>query len=193
LEFSVASWRSVNLAVFFLHCKIGDFSILMKDMCCFTCTYLQFVCSSFLLWPFLWTGVCVSRGVALSAFFYSFPPQFFFRTVLVVKWHKVSLFHLHVNEKREELSRRLKWLSWQEEHGEDNFAIVFAAMGVTMETATFFKRDFEENGSMERVTLFLNLVLWNRVFFHLDDHCSSNYLSSFIMCMWSSYFLVYYF
>jgi V-type H+-transporting ATPase subunit B len=47
----------------------------------------------------------------------------------------------------------------EEEHGEDNFAIVFAAMGVTMETATFFKRDFEENGSMERVTLFLNLVL----------------------------------
>jgi len=35
---------------------------------------------------------------------------------------------------------------------------VFAAMGVNMETAQFFKRDFEENGSMERVTLFLNLV-----------------------------------
>ena len=32
-------------------------------------------------------------------------------------------------------------------------------MGVNMETAQFFKRDFEENGSMERVTLFLNLVL----------------------------------
>ena len=42
---------------------------------------------------------------------------------------------------------------------EDNFAIVFAAMGVNMETAQFFKRDFEENGSMERVTLFLNLVM----------------------------------
>ena len=41
---------------------------------------------------------------------------------------------------------------------DDNFAIVFAAMGVNMETAQFFKRDFEENGSMERVTLFLNLV-----------------------------------
>jgi V-type H+-transporting ATPase subunit B len=33
---------------------------------------------------------------------------------------------------------------------EDNFAIVFAAMGVNMETARFFKQDFEENGSMER-------------------------------------------
>ncbi len=41
---------------------------------------------------------------------------------------------------------------------EDNFAIVFGAMGVNMETARFFKQDFEENGSLERVTLFLNLA-----------------------------------
>lgn len=51
------------------------------------------------------------------------------------------------------------WCSMILQDGEDdNFAIVFAAMGVNMETAQFFKRDFEENGSMERVTLFLNLV-----------------------------------
>ena len=41
---------------------------------------------------------------------------------------------------------------------EDNFSIVFAAMGVNMETSRFFTRDFEENGSLERVTLFLNLA-----------------------------------
>ena len=74
---------------------------------------------------------------------------------------------------------------------EDNFAIVFAAMGVSkdkryiirnlcnsyvktgnqtctiiisfhtqvnMEGARFFKQDFEENGSMENVCLFLNLA-----------------------------------
>lgn len=41
---------------------------------------------------------------------------------------------------------------------DDNFSIVFAAMGVNMETARFFTRDFEENGSMERTTLFLNLA-----------------------------------
>jgi len=41
---------------------------------------------------------------------------------------------------------------------EENFAIVFAAMGVNMETARFFKQDFEENGSLERTTLFLNLA-----------------------------------
>src|SRR6195952_477698 len=41
---------------------------------------------------------------------------------------------------------------------EENFSIVFAAMGVNMETARFFQRDFEEKRSMERVTLFLNLA-----------------------------------
>ncbi|XXG79873.1 hypothetical protein AAC387_Pa09g0849 [Persea americana] len=50
----------------------------------------------------------------------------------------------------------LKFTAFQDE-AEDNFAIVFAAMGVNMETAQFFKRDFEENVSMERVALFLNL------------------------------------
>ncbi|NXA31272.1 VATB1 ATPase, partial [Eudromia elegans] len=70
------------------------------------------------------------------------------------------------------------------DYHEDNFAIVFAAMGVSgraevaaaggrpwhraptgspraqvnMETARFFKADFEENGSMENVCLFLNLA-----------------------------------
>merc|ERR1711934_1287965 len=41
---------------------------------------------------------------------------------------------------------------------DEDFAIVFAAMGVNMETASFFKQDFEENGSLEKVTLFLNLA-----------------------------------
>ncbi len=45
-------------------------------------------------------------------------------------------------------------------NGEEDtqFAIVFAAMGVNMETAHFFKQDFEENGSMDRTVLFLNLA-----------------------------------
>ncbi|KAB5543818.1 hypothetical protein PHYPO_G00084040 [Pangasianodon hypophthalmus] len=44
------------------------------------------------------------------------------------------------------------------DYNEENFAIVFAAMGVNMETARFFKSDFEENGSMDNVCLFLNLA-----------------------------------
>jgi V-type H+-transporting ATPase subunit B len=41
---------------------------------------------------------------------------------------------------------------------EENFCIVFAAMGVTMETARFFRSNFEESGALERVALFLNLA-----------------------------------
>jgi V-type H+-transporting ATPase subunit B len=41
---------------------------------------------------------------------------------------------------------------------DDEFCIVFAAMGVNLETANFFRRDFESNGSLEKVVLFLNLA-----------------------------------
>ena len=44
------------------------------------------------------------------------------------------------------------------DHSAENFAIVFAAMGVNMETARFFKTDIEVYGSMERVDLFMNLA-----------------------------------
>lgn len=44
------------------------------------------------------------------------------------------------------------------DHHNDNFAIVFGAMGVNMETARFFSKDFEESGSMARTALFVNLA-----------------------------------
>ncbi|CAD8174075.1 unnamed protein product [Paramecium octaurelia] len=44
------------------------------------------------------------------------------------------------------------------DHSDENFAVVFGAMGVNMETARFFQTDFEQNGSMERVVLFMNLA-----------------------------------
>merc|ERR1712060_510570 len=40
----------------------------------------------------------------------------------------------------------------------DNFAICFGAMGVNLEAARFFRNDFEQTGSMEKVSLFLNLA-----------------------------------
>jgi len=46
------------------------------------------------------------------------------------------------------------------DHSNENFCIVFAAMGVNAETARFFRTDFEENGAMDRVALFMN---------HADD------------------------
>merc|ERR1711896_109232 len=44
------------------------------------------------------------------------------------------------------------------DHTSQNFSIVFGAMGVNMETARFFRNDFEENGSMEQLVMFLNLA-----------------------------------
>jgi V-type H+-transporting ATPase subunit B len=44
------------------------------------------------------------------------------------------------------------------DHSQENFAIVFAAMGVNTEIARFFKTDFEVYGSMDRVVLFMNLA-----------------------------------
>ena len=41
---------------------------------------------------------------------------------------------------------------------EDNFVVVFGAMGVNMETARFFRNDFEESGAMQHTCLFLNLA-----------------------------------
>jgi len=41
---------------------------------------------------------------------------------------------------------------------EQEFAIVFAAIGVTFETAEHFRREMDEYGAMERIALFLNLA-----------------------------------
>ncbi len=42
--------------------------------------------------------------------------------------------------------------------GKSNFAVVFAAIGITAEEARFFRESFEESGSMERIVTFLNLA-----------------------------------
>ena len=41
---------------------------------------------------------------------------------------------------------------------DENFAIVFAGMGIKHDAAEFFKRELEEAGVMERVVMFLNLA-----------------------------------
>ncbi|MBD3387740.1 MAG: V-type ATP synthase subunit B [Candidatus Altiarchaeales archaeon] len=40
----------------------------------------------------------------------------------------------------------------------DEFAVVFAAMGITHEEAMFFRKSFEETGASERIISFLNLA-----------------------------------
>ncbi len=40
----------------------------------------------------------------------------------------------------------------------ENFAVVFAAMGITAEESNFFREDFERTGALERIVTFLNLA-----------------------------------
>ena len=41
---------------------------------------------------------------------------------------------------------------------EEPFSVVFAAMGITHEEASFFMRDFERTGALERIVAFINLA-----------------------------------
>ncbi|MDD5731184.1 MAG: V-type ATP synthase subunit B, partial [Candidatus Omnitrophica bacterium] len=52
-----------------------------------------------------------------------------------------------------QIARQAKVLGKQE-----NFAVVFGAMGITFEEADFFMRDFRNTGAIERSTLFINLA-----------------------------------
>mmetsp|Transcript_51193 Transcript_51193/g.112198 ORF Transcript_51193/g.112198 Transcript_51193/m.112198 type:complete len:487 (+) Transcript_51193:81-1541(+) len=81
----------------------------------------------------------------------------------IVRGQKLPLFSaagLPHNEIAAQICRQAGLVKQKDtkDHSADNFSIVFGAMGVNMETARFFKNDFEENGSMENVILFLNLA-----------------------------------
>jgi V/A-type H+-transporting ATPase subunit B len=41
---------------------------------------------------------------------------------------------------------------------EEEFAVVFAAMGITFEEAQYFRQDFQRTGAIERTVLFINLA-----------------------------------
>lgn len=80
----------------------------------------------------------------------------------IARGQKIPLFSaagLPHNDIAAQICRQAGLVKHGDAEGESEpFAIVFAAMGVNMETAHFFKQDFEENGSMDRTVLFLNLA-----------------------------------
>jgi V-type H+-transporting ATPase subunit B len=81
----------------------------------------------------------------------------------IARGQKIPLFSaagLPHNEIGAQICRQASLVKHKDvhDHSEENFAIVFAAMGVTKETALFFKTDFEVYGSMDRVVLFMNLA-----------------------------------
>merc|ERR1719231_1139230 len=80
----------------------------------------------------------------------------------VVRGQKIPLFSgsgLPHNEVAAQICRQAGLVTQPgEEKKKSDFAIVFGAMGVNMETARFFKTDFESAGSLEKVVLYLNLA-----------------------------------
>jgi len=52
-----------------------------------------------------------------------------------------------------QIARQAKVLGAEEE-----FAVVFAAMGITFEEAQYFRKDFQKTGAIERTVLFINLA-----------------------------------
>ncbi len=74
----------------------------------------------------------------------------------LVRGQKLPIFSgsgLPHNELAAQIARQARVLGEEEE-----FAVVFAAMGITYEEASFFMRDFERTGALEKVTAFLNLA-----------------------------------
>jgi len=80
----------------------------------------------------------------------------------VVRGQKIPLFSgsgLPHNEVAAQICRQAGLVTQPgTEKKKADFAIVFGAMGVNMETARFFKTDFESAGSLEKVVLYLNLA-----------------------------------
>ena len=74
----------------------------------------------------------------------------------LVRGQKLPIFSgsgLPHNDLAAQIARQAKVL------GDDSeFAVIFAAMGITHEEANFFMRDFERTGALEKVTVFMNLA-----------------------------------
>lgn len=74
----------------------------------------------------------------------------------LIRGQKLPIFSgsgMKHNELAVQIARQSKILG----AGEDNFAIVFAAMGVKNDVADYFKRKFDESGVLQKVVMFLNL------------------------------------
>ncbi len=102
-------------------------------------------------------------GAAINPFSRA-PPHDFIQTGIstidamntLVRGQKLPLFSgsgLPHSELALQIARQAKVVGKQE-----NFVVVFAAMGITNEEAQYFMSDFEQTGALERSVVFLNLA-----------------------------------
>ena len=74
----------------------------------------------------------------------------------LVRGQKLPIFSgsgLPHNDLAAQIARQAKVVG-----SDDEFAVIFAAMGITHEEANFYMRDFERTGALEKVTVFMNLA-----------------------------------
>lgn len=75
----------------------------------------------------------------------------------LVRGQKLPIFSgsgLPHNKMAAQIARQAKVIGGDGE----NFAVVFAAMGITFEEYDFFRKDFQKTGALERAVLFVNLA-----------------------------------
>lgn len=103
------------------------------------------------------------NGLPLNPYARNFPSEFIQTGVstidglnTLVRGQKLPIFSgsgLPHNRLAAQIARQAKVLG-----GEANFALVFAAMGITFEEADFFISDFRKTGAIDRSVLFINLA-----------------------------------
>ena len=79
----------------------------------------------------------------------------------LVRGQKLPIFSgagLPHSELAAQIARQAKVAGAEAENKDSQFAVVFAAMGITFEEAEFFINEFKQTGAIERATLFINLA-----------------------------------
>jgi V/A-type H+-transporting ATPase subunit B len=74
----------------------------------------------------------------------------------LVRGQKLPIFSgsgMSHNELAAQIARQARVIT-----SEESFSVVFAAMGITHEESSFFIRDFERTGAIERIVAFINLA-----------------------------------
>ena len=102
-------------------------------------------------------------GAAINPSARAFPNEFIQTGVstidgtnTLVRGQKLPIFSgagMPHNELAAQIARQAKVLG-----SEEAFSVVFAAMGITHEEASFFMKDFERTGALERIVAFINLA-----------------------------------
>ena len=103
------------------------------------------------------------NGAPINPYARAFPNEFIQTGVsaidglnTLVRGQKLPIFSgagLPHNLLAAQIARQAKVLGSNE-----NFAVVFGAMGITFEEAEFFRNEFEKTGALERAVLYLNLA-----------------------------------